>query len=83
MWQSPSVIKLTAKHPLVILYCVSSTHGHCNYIWRKIGQVAHEGKQFPSTPVIYVKEGGLYQCVVKAGGDKIQGRIYRVQKTIG
>ena len=77
------MIKLTAKHPIVILYCVSSTHGHCEYTWRKIGEVDHDGKCFPSTPVIYVKEGGLYQCAVKTGSDKTLGRIYRVQKTIG
>ena len=69
----------TVKHPVGILYCISSTHGHCEYAWRKIGDI--EEKQFPSSPVIYIKDGGLYQCMVKTGDDKISGRIYRVYKT--
>ncbi len=53
----------------VPLYCVASTHGNGTYNWQKIGTPALE---FPSTPVLFVQEVGLFKCaVVGVDGDLI------------
>jgi len=69
VWQSP--IKVTVAY-----YYMSSKHGSCIYHWRKIGD--YEGLNFPSTPVIYINEGGLYQCKVTNDDDSVQSKIIRV-----
>ena len=37
------------------------------YNWRSIGQ---RKKTFPSTPVLYVKEPGMYKCLIECDVDK-------------
>ena len=81
VWQSPSLIKLTRWNSAVTLYCISSHHGNCSYAWKKLGDEG--GRVFPSTPVVYVNEGGLYQCTVKLHLQKVKGRVIRVYANIG
>jgi len=49
----------------VALYCISSNHGACIYEWKKLGA----NHVYPSSAIIYVNEGGLYQCTVESNGN--------------
>ena len=39
--------------------------------------------EFPSTPVIYVNKGGLYQCIVKFKEKEIKGKLVTVRVDVG
>ena len=81
VWQSPTSVTVSLFREAVTLYCVASSHGKCTYHWKKFGR----GKStFPSSPVIYINEGGLYQCIIKTGEEKeISSRVIRVYANIG
>ena len=81
VWQSPSVVKITVWKDVVTLYCLCSEHGQCDYQWTKLGETS--GHNFPSSPIIYVSNGGVYRCIVKTAVKTITGRIIRVYANIG
>ena len=60
----------------VMLYCISSAHGSCAYVWRKLESVS---VQFASSPVVYVVKPGHYQCTVTLAEKKILSNIVSVQ----
>ena len=64
----------------VTLYCVSSTHAGSQYTWSTI---VGEPMEFPSTPVIYVNKGGLYQCIVKFKEKEIKGKLVTICVDVG
>ena len=79
--QSPTSITVSSFIKAATLYCVASNHGTCTYHWKK-----HGGGQsnFPSSPVIYVNEGGVYQCLIKTeNSEDVSSRTIRVHITIG
>ena len=61
MWcESPKVVLVQNFFKAVTLYCMPSTHAGSQYKWARI-----DGKaKFPSTPVVYINEGGVYQCTI-------------------
>lgn len=59
--QSGSDVVVNSLRSPVPLYCLPNVHGKCAYKWQKIG---HPIAEFPSTPVLYVREVGLYKCQV-------------------
>lgn len=48
------------------LYCVSSMHGNCSYIWRKSGvePPLKDADVFYSSPIAYPAEPGEYICEI-------------------
>lgn len=83
VWQSPTSIKVSSFRNAVTLYCVASNHGLCKYHWRKFGE---KGRlTFPSSPVVYVNEGGVYQCTIKSDLEEEDtfSRTIRVYANIG
>lgn len=80
--ESPSVVIVSGFTKAVALYCLSSVHCHTRYKWRAIGP-AEESAVFPSTPVIYVNQSGLFQCVLKYGSSEIEGSIIAVRVDFG
>ena len=74
MWQSPTTITLHTIIEPVALYFIASLHGQCSYMWRRVGDDTTE-LVYPSAPVIYVTEPGLYQCIAKHGISKALGKI--------
>lgn len=68
-----SIVVESMQKP-VVLYCIASYHGGCKYDWRKVG----EKKKFPSTPVIYVNEPGMYQCFAKTTNNCVLSDLMRV-----
>lgn len=62
----------------VALYCIASTHDRCVYSWCKFGKA---DATFPNTPVLYVKDNGLYQCkVFKSRGRKhLESQVFKVE----
>lgn len=84
VWQSPTSIKVSSFRKAVTLYCVASNHGLCTYHWRKFGE---RGRfTFPSSPVVYVNEGGVYQCTIKSDDVEKEdtfSRTIRVYAQIG
>ena len=60
----------------VPLYCISSAHGDCNYLWRKIDDASQ--RFFPS-PVAYVNVSGSYECEVTLGNNKIYSSVVTVR----
>ena len=75
IWQSPDI---SIRHLMcaIPLYCVSSQHSTTTYHWEKLGETE---KLFPSTPVIYVDEVGLFQCKVESGGMEEQSSVIALQ----
>jgi len=63
----------------VLIYCIASTHGHCNYEWHRFGK----DDKYPSTPVIYIIEAGLYQCTATMGSQSVRGNVVNVSVSIG
>ena len=57
--QSSTTITVKGLRTPLPLFCISSTHETTTYTWEKLGQ---PGVSFPSQPVIYVNEIGLYRC---------------------
>ena len=81
VWQSSPSITVESFRSAVTLYCIASNHGCCSYHWRKLGETT---LTFPSSPVIYINGGGLYQCTVKSHGlMDISSRMIRVHCHIG
>ena len=83
VWQSQALVTVSSFRKAVALYCVASNHGSCAYHWRKFGV---KGRLvFPSSPVVYVNEGGVYQCEIKSDGaeDELFSRTFRVYANIG
>ena len=76
--ESPELV-ISVGNKAMALYCVSSTHAATEYFWQKIGST----KRFPSTPVIYTNEAGLYQCCLKYSGREIKGKIVTVHLDVG
>lgn len=60
----------------VPLFCISTCHGFVSYAWRK---VASPEQQFPDTPVIYVDDAGLYQCIVRAYQVEVKSTLIDVR----
>ena len=58
------------------LHCVLSRHSTTTYHWEKLGETE---KLFPSTPVIYVNEAGLFQCKVESGGMEEESSVIALQ----
>ena len=81
VWQSPTSITISSFRNEVALYCVASYHGSCTYHWKKFGR----GRlTFPSSSVVYVNEGGVYQCAIKTEGiEEVFSRTIRVYANIG
>lgn len=79
-WESPSELVVNNFREAVMLYCLSSFHGASTYYWKKFGNAS---SHYPSTPVIYVHEGGLYQCSIKLDSHTIQGSIINVRVELG
>lgn len=64
------------------LYCLALTHPDCTYLWQIIGKPATES--FPSTPIIYVNEAGMYQCeITYDNSKKMKGKVINVRVEIG
>ena len=59
-----------------MLYCLSSKNRSCSYQWSWFG--ANGRLEFPSTPVVYVNEGGLYQCEVDDNNDSLLSKLINV-----
>lgn len=78
--QCPELVIVKNFREPVALYCVSSTHAGSQYSWSTI---VGETREFPSTPVIYVNKGGVYQCTVKFEGKKITGKVVTVRVDVG
>jgi len=72
--KSPTTITVNTISESVALYCISSWHEQCSYAWRRIGDEV-DLAPYPSTPVIYIKEGGLYQCTATSK--------YSAKRTLG
>ena len=79
-WESPSKLVVSNFREAVMIFCLSSLHGANTYHWEKLGDAT---RQFPSTPVIYVNEGGLYQCSLKLDSHVIRGSIVTVRVELG
>lgn len=39
--------------------------------------------EFPSTPVIFVNKGGLYQCLIKNETQEVSGKVVTVRVDVG
>ena len=65
------------KSPLP-LFCISPTHETTKYTWEKLGQPS---VSFPSEPVIYVNEVGLYRCQLTDNFDEttVESNIISVE----
>ncbi len=59
----------------IALYCITTRHVATHYRWAKVGEPRVE---FPATPVIFVKDVGLYQCHVRCGGEELQSLVMSV-----
>ncbi|XP_065887583.1 uncharacterized protein [Dysidea avara] len=77
MWQSPTAITVHSMKQPLILYCIASLHGICTYQWEIIGE-RDSTQHFPSSPVVYINKGGLYQCKALCNSDVVVGKIIRV-----
>lgn len=75
--ESPEIVIVNDFLEAVTLYCVSSTHAGS---WSTI---VGETRKFPSTPVIYVNKGGVYQCIVKFEEKEIKGKVVTVHVDVG
>lgn len=78
-WESPGIIKVDSWSKALALYCFCTFHPSCKYKWQKLGTQCN----FPSSPVIYIDEVGLYQCTAKYGSNEVQGKIIDVDVEIG
>lgn len=84
VWQSPQSITVSSFKEAVSLYCISSNHGSCTYHWKKFGERGRSS--FPSSPVVYVNEGGVYQCSIKSDDietEEVFSRTIQVFTNIG
>jgi len=70
MHQCDDVVVTSFRNP-VPLYC----HGNCTYKWQKMGKLPAE---FPCTPIIFVREVGLYKCQVSATNSTLDSAIISV-----
>lgn len=80
--ENPPLISVTSFKNAVALYCISSQHSTTEYCWTIIGE-STPNRKFPSTPVIYVSKGGIYQCVVRHGTHEIKGKVITISVDIG
>ena len=76
LYQSPSEISVSSITHAIPLYCVSSHHCTSIYHWMKLGEST---TSFPSTPVIYVDEVGLFQCKVESGDVAEQSTVIALE----
>lgn len=77
--QSNTTITVNDLQKAVPLICVSSKHGACRYEWTQLGTSTH----FPSTPVIYANEVGIYQCEVVTAEDRACSLLMALKVTPG
>ena len=75
VWQSPEEIRVKDVREPVILYCICSLHSLASYKWEKIGEPQ---RSFPSTSVLYIREGGLFSCTVESRGQVKKSRLIDV-----
>ena len=80
VWQSPHNISVSSTKDGVPMYCVASRHENCKYSWHKFGD---KDQKYPSTPLLYVTEAGLYQCTVTFGCEKRRGAVITVKVIAG
>lgn len=73
--QSPKYVAVNKLSRPIPLLCVSSCHVSSTYKWKKLGSVA----TYPSTPIIYVTEVGLYLCSVKFGTKTAESDLLAVE----
>lgn len=78
-FESPGDVVVNNWAKAVALYCLFSVHPECTYSWKMI----EKPLTFPSTPIIYVNKAGMYQCEVKYGSRKIQGKVIHVHVEVG
>lgn len=78
-YESPKLLVVNNFKNAVALYCVSSLHSTSEYCWSVVG----DKSKFPSTPVLYVNKGGLYQCTVSNDGQEVHGKIITVRVDVG
>ena len=65
-YEIPTDIVVQSFCSAIPICCISSLHGKCSYHWRKLGE---PGVVLPQTPVLFVKNVGLYQCTVACDED--------------
>lgn len=80
--ESPAVVSVSNFRSAVTLYCVSSVHVETTYCWKILGDASCK-RVFPSTPVIYVNSGGLYQCTLTRKAIQVCGKVITVRVDIG
>ena len=78
--QIPTVVVVKNFHKSCTLYCLSSSHGRCKYEWKMFG---YPSKVFPSTPVVYVKQQGLYMCTVLHKDYSEPSKVIEVKLDVG
>ncbi len=59
----------------IALYCITTRHVTTHYRWTMVGEPMVD---FPATPVIFVKDVGLYQCHVCRGREELQSLVISV-----
>ena len=62
---------LTSVHPVPIV-ALSRIHPYCTYKWECVSK---PGMEFPSTPVIFIRQPMIYKCSVSFGG-RVQASIH-------
>ena len=68
MWKNKTPVEVENLLCDIPLYCVPSMYGSlCNYVWRNL---SYPKKEFSNSSVIYVRQGGMYKCVVSCGSMK-------------
>lgn len=68
MWKSRTPIEVENLLCDIPLYCVPSMYGSmCNYVWRNL---SYPKKEYSDSSVVYVRQGGMYKCVVSYGSMK-------------
>ena len=60
------------------LIALASQHPKCTYNWENL---EIPGKEFPNSPVIFVKDPCLYKCVVKQSS-MIESHVFSVQAKV-
>ena len=74
--QSPSLVKVPCFNDTYPIFCVGSKHDiSTSYRWT----LYESNSEFVDSPVIYVKQPGLYSCIVTHGDKIAESKVINVE----
>ena len=79
-FQTPGKVQVACFQESYAIFCIASKHNlKTRYVWELFGS----DSIFPDTPVLYVGQPGIYQCIVMQNDEQVESKLIHVEISPG